>query len=438
MTESPCQPGSYAPNEGRSECLPCKSGYTCPNTTTIEPIPCSTGHYCPTGTRFPSGEPCPVGTYLPTQLSQFRNECLPCPPGQFCGKSGLSNSTGPCLAGYLCKGGAKFSAPNDSVDPFNGPCPAGLYCEEGTTNGTRCPEGTVRPYTGGKSRQDCRPCDGGYYCYETGLITPTEICHEGYYCPAEDDVKVSNPGRFQCPRGYYCPNGTVQPFGCSPGRYQPNTKGVTCDTCPKGRYCPANTSVPLPCPKYHFCPEGTNVPEFCPNGTYTYDNETGLDAADKCRPCDAGYFCQMGIKAGLCSAGYLCYLGNPTPNPDGSNVTIGEPCPIGYYCVEGAINGSECELGLVISKRGAKSKQECGTCPAGKICIPGNPIPVDCNIGHYCPYNQTERACPIRTYCNISGATNITACIPCPAGYLCTQEGNTGTIFHFHLYLLPL
>ena len=45
--------------------------------------------------------------------------------------------------------------------------------------------------------------------------------------------------------------------------------------CPPGSYCPMNTEHPL---QY-----------LCPNGTYS--NQTGLERADQCTPCDPGWFC---------------------------------------------------------------------------------------------------------------------------------------------------
>ena len=418
VKEEPCPAGYYGPRAGLEVCERCPVGHACPNTTTVEPAACSEGHYCPIGTSLPQGEPCPQGTYLPRQFGRFRNECLPCPPGSYCELPGQANTTGPCHAGYLCKGGARVSQPSDAD---NGPCPAGKYCEAGTTNGTLCPEGTLRPYPGGQSRNDCLPCTGGKYCYTPGLLEATDLCQQGYYCPAEEDVRVPNPTRFLCPTGHYCPHGTANPFSCPAGTYQAREQQVVCDPCPEGNYCLENTSIPIVCPERHYCPNGTHVPQVCPNGTYS--NVTGLSNADQCRPCIVGHYCQLGRIADLCAAGYLCYIGNPTPTPDGSNRTIGEECPVGFYCLAGTSEPLQCDPGLVIPHKRAKSKSECRTCPAGKICSPGSSIPEDCTVGYYCPYNDTRRPCPLQTFNNVSGATDISFCHPCPAGYYCWYEG---------------
>lgn len=434
VKEQPCPRGEYGPREGLSVCEKCPTGYSCPNTSIIDPTPCSPGHYCPGSVALPNGDPCPSGTYLPHRYRQFRNECLACPPGKYCELPGQANATGPCRAGFLCRGGAKFGAPNDTSDPYNGPCPPGYYCEEGTTNGTMCPEGTLRPFHGAKSRSDCLPCSGGKYCNESGLLTPTDYCNAGYYCPAEEDIRDPNPSNFQCPHGHFCPEGTANPFSCRPGTYQSRKQQVSCDACPQGYYCLANTSDPLACLAHHYCPNGTHTPVVCPNGTYTNNNVTGLSNVDQCTPCDAGYYCQSGVVADNCSAGYLCYVGNPTPTPDGSNVTIGEECPVGYYCPAGTTQPLKCEAGLVIPYKRARSKTECQICPAGKICLPGSSIPKDCPVGHYCPLNDTARPCPLQTYNNVSSAPDIGFCQPCPAGYYCWYAGKN--LFSFWLQIL--
>ena len=109
-------------------CLVCPPGRTCPNQGMNDTLPCPTGYYCTNGTSG-NGDPCPLGTYNPQTEMKEVSDCLPCPPGQYCSSTGLSNSTGDCLAGYLCLGNATSAAPNDGV---NGPCPVGHYCLQGT------------------------------------------------------------------------------------------------------------------------------------------------------------------------------------------------------------------------------------------------------------------------------------------------------------------
>lgn len=50
--------------------------------------------------------------------------CSPCPPGHFCSTTGLTSPSGPCLAGFFCRGGALD--PHGSLgEQAGGPCPAG-------------------------------------------------------------------------------------------------------------------------------------------------------------------------------------------------------------------------------------------------------------------------------------------------------------------------
>ena len=119
--------------------------------------------------------------------------CLPCLPGQFCEASGLQEPTGACHAGYLCRSAAKTPQPEL--------CPAGHFCVNGTINETACPSGTMRHSTGGKSLADCRPCNPGYYCSDTGLTRTSGECKSGYYCPAEAKIRVDKPEDFICPKG---------------------------------------------------------------------------------------------------------------------------------------------------------------------------------------------------------------------------------------------
>lgn len=45
------------------------------------------------------------------------SDCLPCPAGMFCEKTGATEPTGPCKAGYICYGSAIFDDPIYNLDP---------------------------------------------------------------------------------------------------------------------------------------------------------------------------------------------------------------------------------------------------------------------------------------------------------------------------------
>lgn len=123
-----------------------------------------------------------------------------------------------------------------------------------------------------------------------------------------------------------------------------------------------------------------------------------------------------------CAAGYFCISGSDTPTPDGSDPTVGSPCPFGYYCLEGTMDPKTCDEGKVISNTGASSITNCTQCPAGYMCT-NSTIPLNCELGHYCPANEAMTPCPAGTYSNQTRAEDMTACQPCPAGYWCPDDG---------------
>jgi len=70
-----------------------------------------------------------------------------------------------------------------------------------------------------------------------------------------------------------------------------------------------------------------------------------------------------------------------------------------------------------------RAQDECVACQAGYLC--NGTEPMLCPPGSYCPSNSPAIPCPTQTYNPIAGATDSTACLPCPAGFLCDQEGMT-------------
>lgn len=52
-----------------------------------------------TGTKFATEFPCPRGYYNPDPMTQSLDSCLPCPPGHYCGKEGLTAASGRCDPG---------------------------------------------------------------------------------------------------------------------------------------------------------------------------------------------------------------------------------------------------------------------------------------------------------------------------------------------------
>ena len=69
----------------QATCTQCDAGYYCTeNSTHYDYQVCPVGHYCPAGTTSPYENPCPKGTYNPINGTDSEDDCLDCPPGQFC------------------------------------------------------------------------------------------------------------------------------------------------------------------------------------------------------------------------------------------------------------------------------------------------------------------------------------------------------------------
>ena len=155
----PCKPGFFCP-EGSPFQIPCSSGQYCDREKLAAPSGpcmrgfycvlgshistpfgyndtignlCPVGHFCPVNSSYP--EPCPPGTYLGTRGNKKIDDCLQCPPGQFCEGYGLESPTGHCSARFYCPGGQNSSTPNELI------CPAGHHCVEGSHQPARCDPG---------------------------------------------------------------------------------------------------------------------------------------------------------------------------------------------------------------------------------------------------------------------------------------------------------
>nr|XP_054760934.1 uncharacterized protein LOC129267226 [Lytechinus pictus] len=469
----PCERGSYQTARKSSYCLDCPQGAYCNESGTATPAPCLSGHYCPPRTIIPV--PCPTGTHRVETSAQEVGDCTICPPGKFCGETGLIDVSGDCAAGHFCIGGADTSHPYET-DCANatilggGECPAGYYCPEGTETPTSypCQNGTYLNVTGGKEIEDCLDCPGGEVCGGYALTEPNELCAPGYFCAGKAKTKYPTDGETGniCPVGHYCPEGSPAAMRCPDGEYNNITGRAECFTCPQGFYC-ADGERLLACPRGHYCPEGTgsngSIP--CPRGTYNPD--LGLASVDQCQPCAPGYYCtQLGAytfgianaSAGPCDPGYFCQSGVNISNPDGeTNSGIGGPCPKGFFCPQQTSVPQPCPNGTYSDSLYLYEEGQCEECDPGFYCGTYNLTApqAPCDPGFYCHYGSsypnpigddiTGAPCPVGTYCEEGSSepigcpagtyneiTQQSECQPCPAGWYCP-----GNVSDFRPYDCP-
>ena len=149
----PCPAGKFNAIPQQAVCFDCPSGYYCPeNITDYTPYECPVGHYCPLGTEFATQYPCDQGYYNDLTGRKRVEECKPCTPGQYCASSGLDATTGDCMQGWYCVGGAWSDQPTDignytasdcicPSDLTGGQCQLGEFCPTGSSGPTPCTGG---------------------------------------------------------------------------------------------------------------------------------------------------------------------------------------------------------------------------------------------------------------------------------------------------------
>ncbi|CBZ49792.1 hypothetical protein NCLIV_002800 [Neospora caninum Liverpool] len=304
----------------KNDCSLCPAGYFCKDNDPV-PYPCPRGFYCPFASREPS--PCPEGTLGSREKAESLGDCVSCPSGFHCpaGTSDLADD------GLLCS--------------------AGYYCPEGTKEPVPCIPGTYNAFTGGASAESCLPCPAGFFCSSEGTARPTSICPAGYYCPAGSMSPVI------CPPSSFCPLQSSAPKACAAA----------------GFYCPLGAPSPEPCPSGALCVAGAREPTLCPKGTFLPPPAVGTVGGSEaqCVICPAGSFADAAGSTGcsICSAGFLCYEGCISSEPESKETDKGQLCPLGHFCLPGALEASPCPAGSAGMRRGLKAEEDCTLCPAG-------------------------------------------------------------------------
>ncbi|KAM8927608.1 uncharacterized protein RCH25_007839 [Pelodytes ibericus] len=459
----------------------CWEGYYCtaesqlPNPELHRPGsagPCPPGHFCPHGSLVPM--PCPVGTFSPKTKLQNESGCSLCPPGHYCSSPGIENPTGQCSEGFYCKSSAVSPHP-PSADQSGGPCPMGHFCPAGSAAPQQCPPGTYNPI---ERQIVCQPCLEGFFCPRSTTSLEEKECPPGFYCPQG----TFSPEQYPCPRGTYNPHEGLHRIEdclpCDPGHYctDPGQKEVT-GRCSAGFYCTSSVTTPTPnqgilgdlCPRGHYCLNGSSSPSACPLGSYS--NTTGNVGPEACIPCESGHYCPNGTKY---AKQYPCPWGTFSEVQGAVSIDACQLCPPGMFCSMPGLErpdgdcapGWFCPAGS-ISEKPSTTDQATGMCPKGTFCPQGSTFPIPCTPGYFCGYpaldtvsgicdagyycsgasyipnpqdkttgdvcppghfciagSSSPSSCPPGTFLPHPGAQSLEECIPCTAGWYCSQRGN--------------
>ena len=322
----PCPEGTYLDETGSDslhDCTVCEAGYWCSlRTVTWVSNACAPGHFCPNGSKTEFEVPCRMGTYRSEAYARSQDDCGICEPGFYC----------------------PLASKNGTL------CPVGSYCPQGSGNPTLCPAGTYSHFSGLHNVSQCRKCDAGMFCDQSGLLEPSGLCQEGFYC--EIGSSSARPTQGICFAGAYCPKGSAYPTPCPAGTFNPLNRSISplaCQECTPGHFCAS---------------EGNVIPD------------------------------------GLCEAGYYCNGGSDTSRP--FNDVHGHICPEGHFCVEGSVYAQPCAPGSFASSPG---QEACSACPEQYVCSGfGTYVPLLCPAGHYCPSSSSApEPCPRGTYSNQEG-----------------------------------
>jgi len=479
---TPCPIGEYQDEYGKIACKPCPQGRYCDRIGIVDPSPykCAEGHLCISGAKVRApidpgtegGRPCDRGHYCPEGTIVE----IPCDPGSYEPRFGAKSSCQTCPAGYYCLGGVSMPEP----------CTAEHFCVEGTINPVRCLPGTYSNVLGLQKASQCRFCPSGKWCDDGKILGD---CDAGFYCAAgaaksDGSGQNGDPNPMKCPIGRYCPAGCLSPKVCHEGKFrlEPGAKSEDeCTDCDAGFYCIAGNPEPYECPKGHYCPSKSDLPTPCPAGYYL--NQKKARSIDECKACPAvGYDCTEEAVADLnnvkCPIGYYCDDSTRSPKvcPEKTygneyglkSLSECKECREGFYCLEGTVTPILCDEGMMCPP-GSSEQEECPegyycsywnvdgysiarerVCPAGFYCPKKTVIPISCDNGFYCPEGSAEPTpcppgsmgmgsthsqsvetgcitCPPGTYSLISPRGGSTACLVCPAGYVCVSSTSTST-----------
>ena len=231
-------------------------------------------------------------------------------------------------------------------------------------------------------------------CFSDRCALCTKICPEGEFADVQScTCKSCNVFGDSCTT---CESRECKM--CQEGYY---INGGHCAICPIGSICNGNNKV------------------ACPDGQYT-----DLEGQTICKECEAGYSCKNGIK-NACSAGTysiqssstceICPAGHSCPGSS-DKILCSEN---GYQDEEGQASCKTCPEGYYVSD----DKTACNVCLAGHYCT-GNGTKTQCPKGAYSSQGAVECIkCPVGTYSDTPGATDLTTCKNCSTGTYSDSQG---------------
>jgi hypothetical protein len=255
-----------------------------------------------------------------------------------------------------------------------------------------------------------------------------------------------------CPAGRYGVNGSIPCYDCAAGHVGPwvglgaETGDMCAGPCAPGQYSAAGAMACTNCSAGYMCGLPATTPTaqmVCPPGTYSeggasacslcpggrFGNSSGMTSSVCTGPCPAGYVCSPGTVNGTAA---LC----PPGQFSGEGSSVCSPCPAGRYGGAPPLVHANCTGLCAVGRWGAPgaTSADCnGPCAAGYACPPGlntsNPESlVKCRNGTYSARGQGVCSpCPKGRYGGSAGAESSDCTGACVVGHYC-PEGSTEQI----------
>jgi hypothetical protein len=111
-------------------------------------------------------------------------------------------------------------------------------------------------------------------------------------------------------------------------------------------------------------------------------------------------------------------------------MSVGEDCPAGTFSPAGSQECFECQAGFKCSNTNTGSTTYESTACSGDNCqtisLFAYQLMETCDPGYYCPSGKLEQIpCPIGTYNDLSGQSDVSACLDADPGYYTDVEAST-------------